>query len=221
VIDLDAFDRDGAARVRGALTIDDVDMLRGLADAVSGRPGARLTGAMFGELLTKGAPARIAARLTNVGARPVRAVMFDKSDASNWRLAWHRDRTIVVRRRVDTPGFGPWSKKHGLQHVAPPFDMLERMVTLRLHLDAVDDGNAPLLVASGSHRIGMVPAAEAHVRATQIPQIACLAEAGDVWAYRTPILHASERAEPGRRRRVLQVDYADFDLPAPLEWRGL
>ena len=53
------------------------------------------------------------------------------------------------------------------------------------------------------------------------PIFSCLAEVGDVWVYRTPILHASHAAEPGRRRRVLQVDYAAGDLPAPLEWLGI
>lgn len=221
MIDPDAFARDGAARVNSALTLEDVALLHRVAGAVAERPGARLTGDMFSDLLTTGAPARIAAHLTSASARPVRAVMFDKSDASNWHLGWHQDRTIVVRRRVDAAGFGPWSKKQDLQHVAPPFEMLERMVTLRLHIDPVDNGNAPLLVARGSHRIGRVPAAEAGARASEFPQITCLAESGDVWAYSTPILHASERAQPGRRRRVLQVDYADFDLPAPLVWNGI
>jgi hypothetical protein len=221
VIDPAAFSRDGAARVSRALTLEDVALLHSVAGAVAERPGARLTGDMFNDLLTTGAPTRIAAHLTSARTRPVRAVMFDKGDASNWRLGWHQDRTIVVRRRVDVAGFGPWSMKQGLQHVAPPFEMLERMVTLRLHIDPVDDGNAPLLVARGSHRTGRVPAAEAAARASEFPQITCLAEPGDVWAYSTPILHASERAQPGRRRRVLQVDYADFDLPAPLVWHGI
>jgi signal transduction histidine kinase len=46
----------------------------------------------------------------------------------------------------------------------------------------------------------------------------CLADAGDVWVYRTPILHASDRAANGRRRRVLQVDYSGDDLPDGLSW---
>ena len=46
-------------------------------------------------------------------------------------------------------------------------------------------------------------------------------EAGDVWVYSTPILRASDRASPPTRRRVLQVDYADFELPAGLRWLGV
>lgn len=54
--------------------------------------------------------------------------------------------------------------------------------------------------------------------AERAEQRLCLAEPGDIWAYRTPILHASDRAAGGPRRRVLQIDYA---VPAGLEWRGL
>ncbi len=45
---------------------------------------------------------------------------------------------------------------------------------------------------------------------------ACLAASGDVWAYATPILHASRRSTSKGPRRVLQVDYSAERLPDPL-----
>ena len=95
------------------------------------------------------------------------------------------------------------------------------MVTLRVHLDAVDDANAPLRIAVGSHRLGRIAADQAEPVAASGEQTVCCADPGDIWAYRTPILHTSERARVPARRRVLQVDYADFDLPGGLEWRPL
>lgn len=68
-------------------------------------------------------------------ARPVRAILFDKTPVTNWGLAWHQDRTIAVSTRHEMPGYGPWSLKAGLQHVEPPFDVIESMLTLRIHLD--------------------------------------------------------------------------------------
>src|ERR1700739_3420143 len=32
-------------------------------------------------------------------ARPVRAILFDKTPAVNWAVGWHQDRTIAVRAR--------------------------------------------------------------------------------------------------------------------------
>lgn len=223
MIDQLDFERDGAVRFDRALPADALERLRDLAEPLlNDRPGARLTGdAWVTTFLTEGEPAHLAKGLTSDKARPVRAVMFDKSPAANWVVAWHQDRTIPVRERIEVPGFGPWSTKAGIIHVAPPFELLDRMVTLRLHLDDVDETNAPLRIAIGSHRLGRVEAPDAATTADNLPQTLCLASAGDIWAYRTPILHTSDRSIGERRRRVLQVDYADFDLPGGLEWQGL
>lgn len=95
------------------------------------------------------------------------------------------------------------------------------MVTLRLHIDDCDEDNAPLLVAPGSHALGRIPAHQAAVVAGQTPVLTCLADAGDVWAYATLILHESERSRSSGRRRVLQVDFATADLPGGLSWKGI
>lgn len=107
-----------------------------------------------------------------------------------------------------------------MPHVAPPFSLLARMLTLRVHLDPVPADNAPLLVAPGSHRALV---AENAIERTVAKHgvYACLAEAGDVWVYATPILHASDAATRPTRRRVLQVDYAAEALPGGLEWLGI
>jgi len=55
----------------------------------------------------------------------------------------------------------------------------------------------------------------------QCGESACLAEAGDLWLYSTPIVHASKASKGRSRRRVLQLDYAAFDLPSGLAWHEL
>lgn len=223
-MDRASFERDGALRFERRLGITDVEDMRAISDACIGtRPGARLTaGQRLSSLLDRdGAVGAVAVALTSNAARPVRAVMFDKTPAANWIVAWHQDRTIAVRERLEVDHFGPWSRKDDVLHVAPPFEVLARMVTLRVHLDRVDEANAPLRVALGSHAFGRVPADQAEALASSVPQAVCLAEVGDIWAYRTPILHASDRALAPGHRRVLQVDYADFDLPDGLVWQGV
>ncbi len=95
------------------------------------------------------------------------------------------------------------------------------MVTLRVHLDDVPLDNAPLLIAPGSHLFGLVPDRSVEAVAEQASPVACTAQAGDIWAYSTLILHASKRSETPQRRRVLQVDYAACELPPPLKWGGI
>ena len=210
------FERDGFQLHRG---IYDAAGLEALRELPTDGPGARLQDDRLPALLTP--VTRLAGHRLGVGARPVRAVMFDKTADTNWALGWHQDRTIVVRERCETAGFGPWSIKDGAVHVAPPIDFLRRMATFRIHLDPCGPNNAPLRVAAGSHRCGFVAAAEAEGEANRHPSVACLAEAGDVWAYSTPILHASARSTVPARRRVLQVDYAAFSLPGDLQFRGV
>lgn len=214
----------GAVHLPGALSEPD---LRSIEDALSLAPseraGVRLHGAVnLGRWFQVSGPVGgPAAAALGSAAKPVRAILFDKTAQTNWSLAWHQDRTLAVKQRIDIQDFGPWSRKDGMQHVAPPFDILEGMVTLRVHLDRVDADNAPLLIAPGSHKLGRIAEADIPDAVEQCGVTACLAERGDIWLYATPILHASEAARTPRRRRVLQVDYAARDLPGGLEWLGV
>ncbi len=79
----------------------------------------------------------------------------------------------------------------------------------------------PLLIAPDSHREGMVPVGKIEETVAHLGTSICLADAGDVWIYSTLILHASAAARDARARRVLQVDYAAFDLPGGLECQGI
>ncbi|CAL4868736.1 hypothetical protein MMA231_03025 [Asticcacaulis sp. MM231] len=217
------FSAGGAALYPAILAPEEVQDLAGRMEAlISGRPGKRLVGMEWDGLVdAEGRIGRIAAGLIGMQAKPVRVAVLDKTVEANWSVAWHQDRTIALRERIETDGFGPWSTKDGICHVAPPVSLLAGMVTLRVHLDDCPADNAPLKVALGSHVLGFVAADRAARVAEAHPILSCLAEAGDIWAYSTLILHASERAQKAGRRRVLQVDYAAEDLPGNLEWRGL
>lgn len=108
-----------------------------------------------------------------------------------------------------------------MQHVEPPFAVIGRVITLRIHLDPVPADNAPLLIAPGSHRLGRLREAEINAAVKRCGTAACLADRGDVWACATPILHASAASIGHAHRRVLQVDYSADTLPAPLRWIGV
>ncbi|GLH79045.1 hypothetical protein SSBR45G_39540 [Bradyrhizobium sp. SSBR45G] len=95
------------------------------------------------------------------------------------------------------------------------------MVTLRVHLDAVPGGNAPLLIAPGSHRLGRIAEADVPAVVARCGTAVCCAEPGDIWLYATPILHASEPSVHPGHRRVLQVDFAADELPGGLAWLGV
>ncbi|KAB7647651.1 phytanoyl-CoA dioxygenase family protein [Polymorphobacter fuscus] len=217
------FQSHGAERLPGAVARDLAALRGSIAYLPADHAGIRIRGVatLTPFLASHGSIGAIAACTLGPRSRPVRAVLFDKTAGTNWSLAWHQDRTICVERRDEVQGFGPWTTKQGMQHVAPPFELLSRMVTLRIHLDDVPATNAPLLIAPGSHKHGRIPVGGIDAVVRQCGTYTCLADAGDVWIYATPILHASEAAAKPARRRVLQVDFAAEELPGGLEWLGV
>lgn len=214
-------DPDGAQHFPAAFNAVEMNHLETLFLGLpEDRPGARLN--PVPGLAEAVRPAtRIATSILGPGACPVRATLFDKSPKRNWALGWHQDRTIAVQARIDAPGFTDWTVKHGIPHTVPSFAILERMLTIRIHLDPVDPDNAPLLIAPGSHRRGPLPEVQIPDIVAELGTLSCEAERGDLWLYATPILHASARAATPSRRRVLQILYSADDLPAGLAWLGV
>ena len=217
------FERDGAERfpLAAVRILPEIETIASRLEP--DRAGIRLHGIdALPALLTPGtAIGAVAVGAIGPAARPVRAILFDKTATANWSLGWHQDRTIVVTERRDVAGYGPWTVKAGLLHVALPFDLLAHMVTLRIHLDPVGADNAPLLIAPGSHHAGRVAEEDIDAVVAACGIATCLADRGDIWLYATPILHASEAAVRPQRRRVLQIDYAADDLPGGLTWLGM
>jgi ectoine hydroxylase-related dioxygenase (phytanoyl-CoA dioxygenase family) len=147
----------------------------------------------------------------------VRALLFDKNAASNWGLRWHQDVSVAVRERREVPGFTAWTIKAGVAHAHAPVAMLERMVTLRLHLDDCGIDSGPLRVVPRSHLLGRLEGDDvsSHARAEH----SCIASRGDVLAFKPLLLHASASSTSAGHRRVLQLEFARDELPGGLEWR--
>lgn len=149
----------------------------------------------------------------------VSAVLFDKTPAANWKVPFHQDLTIGVRARLDAPGFGPWSVKSNSPHVQPPADVLESMLTVRLHVNDCDAGNGALRLIPGSHKLGKLHARAIQAQRAAVPEVVCEVPAGGVLLMRPLLLHASSPAITARRRRVLHFEFAAVDLPHGLEWK--
>jgi hypothetical protein len=215
---------DEGAQLFSGVALDCLNKLEhAFAGVRQGNAGTRLENlSELADFVTSvGSIGNVAASVLGANAKPVRAIAFDKSAKANWSLDWHQDRVICVKDRRQAPGFGPWTIKSGKHHVAPPFELLVRMATLRVHLDAVGPDNAPLLIAPGSHRLGQIAEGEIRNAVARCGTHTCLAKAGDIWLYSTPILHRSKRSKRQTRRRVLQLDYAAFELPFGLKWLDL
>lgn len=100
----------------------------------------------------------------------------------------------------------------------PPVQLLEQMLTVRLHLDHADETNGALRVVPGSHRQGRLSQQQIESLRGQQPEHLCSAAAGDALLMRPLILHASRRVTSPRPRRILHIEYAGFELPGGLSW---
>ena len=155
------FQRDGAAHYPQAVNNILPSLLRALEFSPEGKGRSRMIALRsLTECLRHSSLPRIANELLGPKARPVRAVVFDKTAEENWALTWHQDRTIAVQQRSETPGFRNWTVKQGIVHCEPPFALLAGMITVRLHLDPAGLDNAPLKIAPGSHCRGVIAEAD-------------------------------------------------------------
>jgi hypothetical protein len=153
-----------------------------------------------------------------VAAFPVRALFFDKLAGANWQVGWHQDLSIAVAERIEVPGFAGWSVKQGVTHVQPPANVLENMLTLRVHLDDCGEDNGPLRVMRGSHRHGRLTDEQIEQWQRSGESVTCLAPKGAVLLMRPLLLHASAPAKNPRHRRVIHLEYAVNPLPGGLQW---
>ena len=151
-------------------------------------------------------------------AFPVHGTLFDKIAGANWLVPWHQDLTICVAERVDVAGYGPWTLKAGVHHVQPPSAVLERMLSVRIHLDDCDESNGALRVLAGTHTLGRLSAEQIAQASRTRAFTTCTAQAGDVLLMRPLLLHSSSAASRAAHRRVIHIDYACASLDGGLRW---
>ena len=208
------FGREGRVWLRGFLDADTQEKLRETV-AVGAGPGLRLG---LADISFAADALREASAVGGAEMHLVRALGFAKTDVGNWGVPWHQDRVISVSERRDVPGYGNWSCKRGVWHCEPPVRNLQRMTFLRVFLDEVTPENGGMEYAVGSHAAGRVADSEAVQMARKFKVEVEEAEPGDVLVLHMLTLHRSSPSLSHLPRRVLRVDAAGFDLPAPLQW---
>ncbi len=148
----------------------------------------------------------------------VRVIYFDKTPDKNWLVTWHQDKTITLNTKKEIEGWGAWSIKDGANHVQPPLEVLNKMITFRLHLDDADENNGCLKVIPGSHKMGILRQTElTNVVNSQEPYL-CKVQEGDLVIMKPHVLHSSSKSSNPGHRRVVHIEYSNFQLPGNLKW---
>ncbi len=161
---------------------------------------------------------QILAELFESPAFPVRATLFDKTQGANWGVFWHQDLSIAVKHRIETKGFESWTRKAGVDCVQPPVEIMERIRSIRIHLDDCGADQGALRVLPSTHRMNRLTDRETRAQQSARQEEVCDVRAGDAVIMSPLLLHASSPMSSGTRRRVIHLEFADFALPSQLEW---
>jgi len=155
-----------------------------------------------------------------LGSTPdiVRVIFFDKTPDKNWLVTWHQDKTIALNKKAEVNGWGPWSIKDQTHHVQPSLEVLNHMVTFRLHLDEANENNGCLKVIPKSHKLGILSQKELVEVVNSKQAYLCEAKEGDLLIMKPHILHSSSKSSNPAHRRIVHIEYSNYKLPESLSW---
>jgi ectoine hydroxylase-related dioxygenase (phytanoyl-CoA dioxygenase family) len=160
--------------------------------------------------------------LTSTGHLPanaiaIQAIAFNKTAATNWKVAWHQDLMFPFAKEVTSKGFDLPTLKQGIHYARPPEFVLKQLLAVRLHLDDCDATNGPLRISPGTHLAGILKTATIPELVASYGDIACLAKKGEALLMRPLALHASSQATEPKNRRILHLVYHSGE-PIPETW---
>lgn len=146
-----------------------------------------------------------------------KAIYFDKPKKSNWFVSYHQDLSINIIEQLDTESYINWTKKREQIGVQPPIEILENIVTIRIHLDDTDQNNGALRVIPNSHLKGIIRIESGNFETKD--EVICNVKKGECMLMKPLTLHASSRTKNEQKRRVIHLEFSNKELEKPLEWK--
>ena len=146
----------------------------------------------------------------------VKSIYFDKPQTSNWYVSYHQDLTISVDKKQCLIGFDFWTVKQNQFAVQPPLEILQNIVTVRIHLDDTDENNGALKVIPKSHVKGIYR--PENIDWTMETEVSCNVSKGGIMLMKPLLLHSSGRTTNNRQRRVIHIEFSNLELPTELNW---
>jgi len=145
-----------------------------------------------------------------------KAIFFNKPKMSNWFVNYHQDLSISVKEKKKVEGFTNWTTKNGQLGVIPPQQILEKIITFRIHLDKTDETNGALHVIPKSHTKGIIRVDETFDKNKLEKEVLCNVDRGGVMLMKPLLLHASQRSVSAFNRRVIHLEFCNKEIP--LQW---
>lgn len=151
-------------------------------------------------------------------AFPINAFVLDKTKNNNWGLDWHQDLKIAVKTKIETAGYYNWTVESGIIHTIPPKEILEKRLSVRIHMDDCLIENGAIIIAPKSHQFGIIKNKAEVEKITNDKVLYCEIKKGGIMFFTPLLLHKSPYSMTDKKRRILQIDYVGSPLPNGLEW---
>ena len=150
--------------------------------------------------------------------KAIKSIYFDKPPSANWIVNWHQDLTINLTDQKEVENYKNWRNKNNRVTVQPTIELLENIFTIRIHLDDCTKENGALRVIEGSHKKGVIEIKDWIKNKDGVERI-CEVQNGGILLMKPLTLHASKRTENQKNRRVIHIEFTDYDLPIGLNWK--
>ncbi|MET1254587.1 phytanoyl-CoA dioxygenase family protein [Aliikangiella maris] len=123
----------------------------------------------------------------------MRGILFDKTYKNNWRVGWYQDKIFAVSHKVNLPGWQSWSTKQNVLHCQLPDEVLNQIITSRLHLNEMTLQSGGLQVIPQSYLNGVLLREQIETIVSTKQVINIRANAGDLMVMRPKLLHRSNK----------------------------
>ncbi len=150
--------------------------------------------------------------------KAIKSIYFDKPPSANWIVNWHQDLTINLRKKKEIAGYKNWRVSGNRVSAQPNQAFLESIFTIRIHLDDCTKENGALRIIKQSHKQGIVEIKE-WINSKNGPERTCEVKQGGILLMKPLTLHASNRTENNKHRRVIHIEFTNQELPAGLVWK--
>lgn len=145
-----------------------------------------------------------------------KAIFLNKPSRSNWFVSYHQDLSISVKEKKPTEAYSNWTNKNGQLGVIPPKEILEDIVTIRIHLDKTDETNGALRVIPNSHTQGIIRIDASFNKNDYDKEVLCEVSRGGVLIMKPLLVHASSKSISEFDRRVIHLEFCKKEIP--MKW---
>lgn len=150
----------------------------------------------------------------------VRSIYFDKPPKANWVVGWHQDLTMNLNSIPEGKDWKNTRSVSGRVVSQPGMEVLQAMITIRIHLDDTDGTNGALRVLPGSHRRGVIRNYSPSPEQIRKRTIECHVPRGGLMLMKPLTLHASRRTvNTNASRRVIHLEFLEAKLVENIDLR--